>query len=120
MFNLTQLIVESKAIFACSDGPALSMERDVLPRLTSQGQVYGCVSSAPFAQIKSASSAVSVSAIYLGSESVFVAPTAKVHPSAKIGPNVSIGPFAVVKEGARIRNAIVLDRAVVGGEFNNF
>jgi len=119
VFNLSQLIVELKAIFAESDGPALSMECDVLPRLTCQGEVYGCVSSAPFAQIKSASSAVSVSAIYLGSESVFVAATAKVHPSAKIGPNVSIGPHAIVKQGARIRNAIILDRAVIGGEYRS-
>ena len=119
VFNLSHLIIELKAIFAESDGPALSMECDVLPRLTCQGEVYGCVSSAPFAQIKSASSAVSVSAIYLGSESVFVAATAKVHPSAKIGPNVSIGPHAIVKQGARIRNAIILDRAVIGGEYRS-
>jgi len=119
VFKMSELIIELKSIFAESDGPALSMECEVLPRLTSKNEVFGCVSNAPFAQIKSASSAVSVSAIYLRhrlNNDVYIDKSAEVHPEAKIGPNVTIGPNAIVKQGARIRNAIILDSAIIGGK----
>ena len=51
MFKCSELIAQLKLIFADSDGPALSMEREVLPQLTHANQVYGCVSEAPFAQV---------------------------------------------------------------------
>jgi len=103
------------------------MERDVLPLLTNKSELYGVLSDETFTQIKSASSAVSVSEIYLSVSpkstlasgnniigDVFVHETAKVSPEAKIGPNVTIGRNAVVKQGARIRNAIILADTVVG------
>lgn len=109
---------------------AMSLERDILPELTADGQLYGFTSSDPFCQIKSAASAVSASAIYLhgwregkGSGSlesgeniigdVYIDPSAKVHPNALLGPNVAIGPKAIVEKGTRIRNAIILDDVVI-------
>ena len=60
-----------------------------------------------------------LSAIYLRhrlNNDVYIDKSAQVHPEAKIGPNVTIGPNAIVKQGARIRNAIILDSAVIGGK----
>lgn len=126
LFKTSKIFPLLKEIFNNSVTSAISMERDVLPHLTNQSQLSGCISSWPFAQIKSASSAVSVSAIYLEFANktnlasgkniigdVFIHPTAKVDTEAKIGPNVTIGPNAIVKQGARIRNAIILDDTTI-------
>ena len=128
MFKTSKIFPLLKEIFNQSETSAISMERDVLPHLTNQNQLSGCISSSPFAQIKSASSAVSVSAIYLEFAKnnnlavgkniigdVFIHPTAKVDVEAKIGPNVTIGPNAIIKKGARIRNAIILDDTTIEG-----
>ena len=133
VFKTSRIFALLKEIFNQSETSAISMERDVLPQLTNQNQLSGCISSWPFAQIKSASSAVSVSAIYLEFANksnlasgkniigdVFIHPTAKVDSEAKIGPNVTIGPNAIVKQGARIRNAIILDDTTIEGSPKKF
>ena len=43
----------------------MSLERDIFPELTTQAELFGIVSYDSFVQIKSASSAVSASEIYL-------------------------------------------------------
>lgn len=126
VFKASQIFSILKEIFNQAETSSISMERDVLPTLTNRNQLSGCISTAPFAQIKSASSAVSVSSIYLCAADkdtlaqgvniigdVFIHETAKVDPEAKIGPNVTVGKNAIVKKGARIRNAIILADTVV-------
>jgi len=108
---------------------AMSLEREILPELANQEELFGLVSSDPFVQIKSAASAVSASDFYLGNwrkndaenlangkniiGDVFIHPSAKVDENAVIGPNVAIGPRAKIEKGTRIRNAIVLDDVTI-------
>lgn len=109
---------------------AMSLERDIFPELTTQAELFGIVSYDSFVQIKSASSAVSASEIYLKNArtlksvdlesgeniigDVYIHPTAKVDKNSKLGPNVTIGPGAKVEKGSRIRNSIILDGAQIG------
>ena len=124
-------LLKSKFLTMKMGETAMSLERDILPDLAAQGELYGCVSSNPFVQIKSAASAVSASEIYLNSwrthhltqlstgenisGDVYIHPTAKVDPNAKLGPNVTVGANAKIEKGTRIRNAIILDDVHVDG-----
>ena len=42
---------------------------------------------------------------------VYIHPTAKIDPTAIIGPHVAIGANVTVREGARIKNSMILDGA---------
>merc|ERR1711977_13412 len=75
------------------DDELLRLEQDVLAPLASNKKLYVFMTPGYWRQIKSAGSAVAA--------------------NAKIGPNVSIGAGAKIGYGCRVREALILDGAVL-------
>merc|ERR1711990_1247663 len=107
----------------------ISLEHDILQQVAGTGKVFAFLTDLFWMSIKSAGSAIYANRVMLDlynkyhparlstgdnlNGNVYIHPTAKVDPSAKIGPHVAIGANVVVHEGARIKNSMVLDGAVV-------
>jgi len=108
----------------------ISLENDVFVHMAGKDEMFCCESSDFWVQVKNASYVTKLNEMMLQqlrrtnaaqlrpagpnvSGDVFVHPSASVHPTAKLGPNVSIGPKVVVRAGARIKHAIVLDESEV-------
>lgn len=110
-------------------GNSLSMERDVLPHLAEEKQVYAYFYSGFWRSVKNPGSALYCNEQYLkhyvnikpewyakGPQyvgNVIVDPTAKVDPEAKIGPNVYVGPRTVIGPGVRVHDAIISSDCVL-------
>ncbi|CAG5128834.1 unnamed protein product, partial [Candidula unifasciata] len=111
----------------------LCLQQDLLVPLAGTGALFMYLTSQFWSQIKSASAAVYANRHYLASYhlshpdylaknrpgspivlgDVFIHPTAVVHPTAVLGPNVTIGRDATVAAGARVRETIVLEGALL-------
>jgi mannose-1-phosphate guanylyltransferase len=112
-----------------TSGSSLSMERDVLPHLVEQQQVYSYFYSDFWRSVKMPGSALYCNEQYLkyygkikpewyakGPQfvgNVIVDPSAKIDPTAKIGPNVYVGPKTVIGAGVRVHNSIVSNECVL-------
>lgn len=103
----------------------IELETDIIAQLVTVRRLFLYRHTGFWSQIKTAGSAVYASQYYLSSRKlkgcpdlatgpniigdVLIHPTAKVADSALLGPNVTIGANTVVKEGVRIKHAILLD-----------
>jgi mannose-1-phosphate guanylyltransferase len=110
--------------------PSISLEHDILPKMAGTGKFFAFMTDRFWMSIKSAGSAIYANRVMLDlynkyhpnrlapqgdnlTGNVYIHPTAKVDPSAKLGPHVAIGANVVIHEGARVKNSIVLDGAVI-------
>lgn len=116
------------------DCVSLSLEQDVIMKLTEIGKLYAYQSDSSWSQIKSAASAIYANKVYLSLYrekhphrlakteeggptvigDVYIHPSAKVDCSAVIGPNVTICADVRIECGVRIRNSIILDATKLG------
>lgn len=114
-----------------SGNDSISLEVDILTKVAGQGKVFAYMNKCNnfWMSIKSAGSAIYANRTMLdlykkyhpnrlveGSQiigNVYIHPTAKVHDSAKIGPHVAIGANVIVEEGARVKNSMILDGALL-------
>ncbi|XP_063991012.1 mannose-1-phosphate guanyltransferase alpha [Diachasmimorpha longicaudata] len=115
------------------DPAYISLEQDLLTRLSETGKLSALQTSNWWSQVKTAGAAIYANRHYLAlyrskaperlvspaSEKchiigdVFVHPSAVVDPAATLGPNVSIGPNARLGAGVRIRESIVLENSQI-------
>ena len=139
LINAGLYVLEPEVLDLVPSGRAVSIERDVFPRLAEEGSVYGIALAGYWLDVGTPESYlqahrdvlersfVTEVGEALGSDFTLVDPTAEVHPGARLVPPVYIGPQAVVEDGARVgslavvgpgsRLAVgaVVENAVVGG-----
>ncbi|XP_011312771.1 mannose-1-phosphate guanyltransferase alpha [Fopius arisanus] len=110
------------------DPAYISLEQDILTRLSETGKFCVFQTSNWWSQVKTPGAAIYANrhhlAVYRSKESerllppvsgqcqiignVFIDASAVIHPTATLGPNVSIGPNVRLGAGVRIRESIVL------------
>ena len=95
------------------EGQAVSIERDVFPRLASEGAVYGTALEGYWLDVGTPESYLQAHRDVLersfatevgdalGPDFTLVDPSADVRPGALLVPPVYVGPGAVVESGAR-------------------
>ena len=145
LINAGFYVLEPEVLELVPDGRAVSIEREVFPRLAENGTVYGIALPGYWLDIGTPESYLQAHRDVLersfptevgeelGSDFTFVHPSAEVHSGARLVPPVYVGPSAVVEGGARVgslavlgegsrlgegaivENAVVGARAVVGG-----
>lgn len=114
----------------------IDLERSVLIPLAQAGKLYVYKMTSGFwCQVKTAGAAIYANRLYLslihqrephllasnGGDPdaphiighVRIHPTANIDPTCTLGPNVYIGPGVTVAAGARVKEAIILDRAEI-------
>lgn len=105
------------------------MEIDILPNLTSDGELYVYEYDQFWISVKEAGATLYCNELYLlyYSEikrdilttgpnivgSAIIDQSAKIDPSSKIGPNVYIGPNTEIGKGVRISNAIIMENVII-------
>ncbi len=122
----------SPTIFEYISERPTSMEREVLPLLATEGQLYSMHLDGYWMNVKVPRNFLEGHALYLGAGgggglctadrfpdstidgNVSIDETATVGAGSLIGPDVSIGPGAVLGEGVRLARCIVLAGANVG------
>jgi mannose-1-phosphate guanylyltransferase len=145
LINAGFYVLEPEVLDLVPSGRAVSIEREVFPRLAEQGSVYGIALPGYWLDVGTPESYLQAHRDVLersfttevgeelGSDFTFVHPSAQVAPGARLVPPVYVGPNAVVEAGARlgslavlgegsrlgeggvVENAVVGARAVVGG-----
>jgi mannose-1-phosphate guanylyltransferase len=145
LINAGFYVLEPEVLELVPDGRAVSIEREVFPRLAEQGTVYGIALPGYWLDVGTPESYLQAHRDVLersfptkvgdelGSDFTLVDPTAEVRPGARLVPPVYVGPGAVVEAGARVgslavlgagsrlgegavvENAVIGARAVVGG-----
>ncbi len=109
-----------------------SMERQVFPRLASEGRLFGHVFKEPWTDVGRPADYLSANFLALerckpvhgpssrvDAGATIVEPVAlgarvRVKRGSRIGPYVSIGDLVVVQEGGRIERSVVMPQAVIG------
>ena len=109
-------------------GRAVSIEREVFPRLAAEGSVYGIALPGYWLDVGTPESYLQahrdvLERIFrtavgdaLGSDFTLVDPTATISPSAKLVPPVYVGPGATVGDRARLGSLAVLGEGATLGE----
>lgn len=139
LINAGLYVLEPEVLDLVPAGRAVSIERDVFPRLAEEGSVYGIALAGYWLDVGTPESYLQAHRDVLersfvtdvgdalGSDFTLVDPTAAVHSGARLVPPVYIGPRAVVEDGARVGSlavvgpgsslaaGAVVENAVVGG-----
>jgi mannose-1-phosphate guanylyltransferase len=145
LINAGFYVLEPEVLDLVPDGRAVSIEREVFPRLAEDGTVYGVALPGYWLDVGTPESYLQAHRDVLersfptevgdelGSDFTFVHPSADVDAGARLVPPVYVGPGAVVGAGVRVgslavlgegsrlgegtivENAVVGARAVVGG-----
>ena len=145
LINAGFYVLEPEVLDLVPSGRAVSIEREVFPRLAEKGEVYGIALPGYWLDVGTPESYLQAHRDVLersfptevgeelGSDFTFVHPSAQVDPRARLVPPVYVGPNAVVEAGARlgslavlgsesrlgeggvVENSVVGARAVVGG-----
>jgi mannose-1-phosphate guanylyltransferase len=139
LINAGLYVLEPEVLDLVTSDRAVSIERDVFPRLADEGSVYGIALTGYWLDVGTPESYlqahrdvlersfVTEIGAALGSDFTLVDPTADVHSAARLVPPVYIGPHAVVADGARVGSlavvgpgsrlgaGAVVENAVVGG-----
>ncbi|KAL5488681.1 hypothetical protein EMCRGX_G017659 [Ephydatia muelleri] len=137
VFNLLAQVFESTMETATGTRlrhtDAMDLGTDLLRGLGGTGQLYVYKMKGFWSQVKNAGSALYANNLYLSQYrtlnpallahntqggpriigDVRIHPSAQIHPSAVLGPNVYVGMNVVIRSGARVREAIILDRAEI-------
>jgi mannose-1-phosphate guanylyltransferase len=120
LINAGLYVLEPEVLDLVPAGRAVSIEREVFPRLAAEGAVYGIALPGYWLDVGTPESYLQahrdvLERIFetevgeaLGSDFTLVDETADVHEDAKLVPPVYVGPGAVVEEGARLGSLAVL------------
>ena len=120
LINAGLYVLEPEVLDLVPEGRAVSIEREVFPRLAAEGSVYGVALPGYWLDVGTPESYLQahrdvLERIFetevgdaLGSDFTLVDETADVHPEAKLVPPVYVGPGAVVERGARLGSLAVL------------
>jgi len=139
LINAGLYVLEPEALERVPDGRAVSIEREVFPRLAEEGSVYGLALPGYWLDVGTPESYLQAHRDVLersfrtevgealGPDFTLVDPSAEVHPEARLVPPVYVGPGAVLEAGARagslaslgagssLGRGAVVENAVVGG-----
>jgi len=139
LINAGLYVLEPEVLHLVPSGRAVSIERDVFPRLADEGSVYGIALTGYWLDVGTPESYlqahrdvlersfVTEVGEALGSDFTLVDGTADVDPGARLVPPVYIGANAVVENGARagslavvgpgsrLAAGAIVENAVVGG-----
>jgi mannose-1-phosphate guanylyltransferase len=127
LINAGLYVLEPEVLDLVPEGRAVSIEREVFPRLAAEGSVYGIALPGYWLDVGTPESYLQAHRDVLertfptevgealGSDFTLVDPTAEVHPQARLVPPVYVGPRAVVAAGARVGSLAVLgERSQLG------
>ncbi len=122
LINAGLYVLEPEVLELVAPGQAVSIEREVFPRLAAEGSVYGVALPGYWLDVGTPDSYLQahrdvLERIFqtdvgdaLGSDFTLVDPTATISASAKLVPPVYVGPKATVGERARLGSLAVLGR----------
>ena len=137
LINAGIYVLEPEVLELIPPGRAVSIEREVFPRLVEQGTVYGLALPGYWLDVGTPESYLQAHRDVLernlpteigdalGRDYTYVDPAARVSadarlvppvfvgPEAEIGPGVRVGSLAVVGRGARIGAGAVVEQAIV-------
>ena len=114
LINAGLYVLEPEVLELVAPGRAVSIEREVFPRLAAEGSVYGVALPGYWLDVGTPESYLQahrdvLERIFqtevgdaLGSDFTLVDPTATISPSAKLVPPVYVGAHATVGERARL------------------
>jgi mannose-1-phosphate guanylyltransferase len=120
LINAGLYVLEPEVLELVPHGRAVSIERDVFPRLAEEGSVYGLALEGywldvgtPEAYLQAHRDVLERSfptetGDALGPDFMLVHESAKVHEGARLVPPVYVGPGAVVEDGARAGSLAVI------------
>ena len=120
LINAGFYVLESEVLELIPEGRAVSIEREVFPRLAEEGSVFGIALPGYWLDVGTPESYLQAHRDVLersfptevgeelGSDFTFVHPSADVRPGARLVPPVYVGPEAVVEADARVGSLAVL------------
>jgi mannose-1-phosphate guanylyltransferase len=120
LINAGLYVLEPEVLDLVPEGRAVSIEREVFPRLADEGSVFGVALPGYWLDVGTPESYLQAHRDVLertfptevgdalGTTFTLVDPTADVHTDARLVPPVYIGPGAVVGAGARVGSLAVL------------
>jgi mannose-1-phosphate guanylyltransferase len=144
LINAGLYVLEPEVLDLVPEGRAVSIEREVFPRLAAEGSVYGTALPGYWLDVGTPDSYLQAHRDVLertfetevgnalGADFMLVDPDAEVHPEARLVPPVYVGPGAVLEANARVgslavvgagsrigagavvENAVVSSRVIVG------
>ena len=127
LINAGLYVLEPEVLDLVPEGRAVSIEREVFPRLAEEGSVFGVALPGYWLDVGTPESYLQAHRDVLertfptevgdalGSDFTLVDPTAEVHERARLVPPVYVGPGAVVGAGARVGSLAVLgERSQLG------
>ena len=139
LINAGLYVLEPDVLELVPPGQAVSIERDVFPRLAGDGAVYGLALEGYWLDVGTPESYLQAhrdvlersfateAGDALGADFTLVDPSAEVDPGARLVPPVYVGPGAVVERGARagslavvgagarLGSGALVENAVLGG-----
>jgi len=131
LINAGLYVLEPEVLDLVPEGRAVSIERDVFPRLAEDGSVYGVALAGYWLDVGTPESYLQAHRDVLerafptevgdalGPDFTLVDPSAEVHPAARLVPPVYVGPNAVLEAGARAGSLAVLGEAFLGFALRN-
>ena len=120
LINAGLYVLEPKVLDLVPHGRAVSIERDVFPRLADEGSVFGIALTGYWLDVGTPESYLQAHRDVLersfetevgealGSDFTLVDPSAEVHAGARLVPPVFVGAGAVVEGGARVGSLAVV------------
>jgi mannose-1-phosphate guanylyltransferase len=120
LINAGLYVLEPDVLHGVPPGRAVSIERDVFPRLADEGSVFGIALEGYWLDVGTPDSYLqahrdvlersfgSEIGDALGADFTLVHETARIHAGARLVPPVYVGPGAVVEDGARAGSLAVL------------
>ena len=120
LINAGFYVLEPEVLDLIPDGRAVSIEREVFPRLAEEGTVFGIALPGYWLDVGTPESYLQAHRDVLersfqtevgeelGSDFTLVHPSADVRPGARLVPPVYVGPGVVVEAGARVGSLAVL------------
>jgi mannose-1-phosphate guanylyltransferase len=128
LINAGFYVLEPEVLDLVPSGRAVSIEREVFPRLAEEGSVFGIALPGYWLDVGTPESYLQAHrdvlersfptevGEQLGSDFTFVHPQAEVRDGARLVPPVYVGPGAVVEAGARVGSLAVLGEGSALGE----
>jgi len=120
LINAGLYVLEPEVLELVPEGRAVSIEREVFPRLAEAGAVFGVALPGYWLDVGTPESYLQAHRDVLertfttevgealGSDFTLVDPSAEVHPEARLVPPVYVGPGAMVESGARVGSLAVV------------
>jgi mannose-1-phosphate guanylyltransferase len=120
LINAGLYVLEPDVLELIPPGRAVSIERDVFPRLADEGSVFGIALDGYWLDVGTPDSYLQAHRDVLersfsteigdalGTDFTLIDPSATVHPGARLVPPVYVGPNATVADGARAGSLAVI------------